>query len=160
MCKNALVASNRWLIFAVFLCFQGESGQNNLASPSTADAAIKNFEKKFKDKTKNNWSDRENFVSHSGKYTLIEVDGDQDAEVKVFRLIVFEVLEVFKRITHLTISNMLCFIQVDTVDGGDVKVKTEQHVLPCTLDEATQRLIRFIFNNDMFKEAMTSMNLG
>uniref|UniRef100_A0A671Q7G2 Poly [ADP-ribose] polymerase n=1 Tax=Sinocyclocheilus anshuiensis TaxID=1608454 RepID=A0A671Q7G2_9TELE len=108
----------------------GESGQNNLAGPSTVDAAIKNFEKKFKDKTKNNWSDRENFVSHSGKYTLIEVDGDQDAEVKV-----------------------------DTVDGGDVKVKTEQHVLPCTLDEATQRLIRFIFNNDMFKEAMTSMNL-
>ncbi|XP_055069456.1 protein mono-ADP-ribosyltransferase PARP3 [Misgurnus anguillicaudatus] len=108
----------------------GESGQNNLAGPSDANAAIKNFEKKFKDKTKNNWSDRENFVSHSGKYTLIEVDGDQDAEVKV-----------------------------DTVDGGDVKVNTAQRVLPCTLDTETQRLIRFIFNNDMFKEAMTSMNL-
>lgn len=24
-----------------------------------------------------------NFVSHPGKYTLIEVDGEQDAEVKV-----------------------------------------------------------------------------
>ncbi len=84
-------------------------------------------------------------MSHSGKYTLIEVDGDQDAEVKVFSLIIFEVLEVFKRITHLTINNILCFIQVDTVDGGDVKVKIEQHVLPCALDEATQRLIRFIF---------------
>ncbi|XP_051996539.1 protein mono-ADP-ribosyltransferase PARP3-like [Xyrauchen texanus] len=109
----------------------GESGQNNLAGPSHVDAAIKCFEKKFKDKTKNNWSDRENFVSHSGKYTLIEVDGDQDAEVKV-----------------------------DTVDSGDVKVKNVQHVvLPCKLDEATQRLIRFIFDNDMFKEAMTSMNL-
>ncbi|XP_051563518.1 protein mono-ADP-ribosyltransferase PARP3-like isoform X2 [Myxocyprinus asiaticus] len=108
----------------------GETGQNNLAGPSNVDAAIKCFEKKFKDKTKNNWSDRENFVSHSGKYTLIEVDGDQDAEVKV-----------------------------DTVDSGDVKVKNAQQVLPCTLDEATQRLIRFIFNNDMFKEAMTSMNL-
>ncbi|KAI7807659.1 protein mono-ADP-ribosyltransferase PARP3 [Triplophysa rosa] len=107
----------------------GESGQNNLAGPTNADAAIKNFEKKFKDKTKNNWSDRENFVSHSGKYTLIEVDGDQDAEVKV-----------------------------DTVDSGDVK-KTEQHVQPCMLDENTQRLINFIFNNDMFKEAMTNMNL-
>lgn len=98
MCKNGLVASNGWLIFAIFHCFQGESGQNNLAGPSTADAAIKNFEKKFKDKTKNNWSDRENFVSHSGKYTLIEVDGDQDAEVKVFSLFVFDVLEVFKSI--------------------------------------------------------------
>lgn len=49
--------------------------------------------------------------------------------------------------------------QVDTVDGGDVK-KTEQHVGPCALDENTQRLIKFIFNNDMFKEAMTNMNLG
>lgn len=45
--------------------------------------AVKDFEKKFKDKTKNNWSDRMNFVCHSGKYTLIEVDGEQDAEVKV-----------------------------------------------------------------------------
>ncbi|NP_956795.1 protein mono-ADP-ribosyltransferase PARP3 [Danio rerio] len=108
----------------------GESGQNALAGPSAADAAIKSFEKKFKEKTKNNWSDRENFVSHSGKYTLIEVDGDQDAEVKV-----------------------------DSVDGGAVKVKREQNVLPCTLDAETQRLMRFIFDNDMFKEAMTSMDL-
>lgn len=70
-------------ILCVFLPFQGEAGQSNLAGPSTTDAATKNFEKKFKDKTKNNWSDRENFISHSGKYTLIEVDGEQDAEVKV-----------------------------------------------------------------------------
>lgn len=62
--------------------------------------------------------------------------------------------------TKDTVSNVLCFLQVDTVDGGDVKVKSEQHVLPCALDEATQRLIRFIFDNDMFKEAMSSMNLG
>ncbi|KAG9277107.1 poly ADP-ribose polymerase 3 [Astyanax mexicanus] len=106
----------------------GESGQNNLAGPTNADAAIKNFEKKFKDKTKNNWSDRENFVSHSGKYTLIEVDGDQDAEVKV-----------------------------DAVDGRAAEVK--KNILPCTLDDPTQRLIKFIFNNDMFKEAMENMNL-
>ncbi|XP_072540673.1 protein mono-ADP-ribosyltransferase PARP3 [Salminus brasiliensis] len=106
----------------------GESGQNNLAGPSNADAAIKNFEKKFKDKTKNNWSDRENFVSYSGKYTLIEVDGDQDAEVKV-----------------------------DAVDAGAMIVN--KNILSCTLDEPTQRLIKFIFNNDMFKEAMENMNL-
>lgn len=48
-----------------------------------AENAVKDFEKKFKDKTKNNWSDRMNFVSHPGKYTLIEVDGEQDAEIKV-----------------------------------------------------------------------------
>uniref|UniRef100_A0A671Q956 Poly [ADP-ribose] polymerase n=1 Tax=Sinocyclocheilus anshuiensis TaxID=1608454 RepID=A0A671Q956_9TELE len=121
--------NNKFYVIQISSGKLGESGRINLAGPSTADVAIKSFEKKFEEKTKNNWSDRENFVSHSGKYTLIEVDGDQDAEVKV-----------------------------DTVDGGDVKVKSEQ-VLPCTLDDATPRLIRFIFDNDMFKEAMTSMNL-
>lgn len=61
----------------------GEVGAYKLLGPFSIDNAIKEFEKKFKDKTKNNWSDRDNFVTHSGKYTLIEVDGDEDAEVKV-----------------------------------------------------------------------------
>ncbi|KAK6321317.1 hypothetical protein J4Q44_G00082930 [Coregonus suidteri] len=62
----------------------GETGQSNLSDPSDSpDKAIKDFEKKFKDKTKNSWKERDNFVSHPGKYTLIDVDGDQDAEVKV-----------------------------------------------------------------------------
>ncbi|KAG5275064.1 hypothetical protein AALO_G00143160 [Alosa alosa] len=62
----------------------GEQGAFNLSSPfSDVNKAIKEFEKKFKDKTKNNWSDRQNFVTHPGKYTLIEVDGDEDAEIKV-----------------------------------------------------------------------------
>lgn len=58
-------------------------GQSKLNCFDKVEKAVKDFEKKFKDKTKNNWSDRMNFVSHSGKYTLIEVDGDEDAEVKV-----------------------------------------------------------------------------
>lgn len=61
----------------------GEVGQSKLNSFDTPENAVKDFEKKFKDKTKNNWSDRLNFVSHPGKYTLIEVDGEEDAEVKV-----------------------------------------------------------------------------
>lgn len=47
------------------------------------ESAVKDFEKKFKDKTKNVWSERIKFVCHPGKYTLIEVDGEEDAEVKV-----------------------------------------------------------------------------
>ncbi|XP_019942055.1 protein mono-ADP-ribosyltransferase PARP3 [Paralichthys olivaceus] len=61
----------------------GEVGQSKLNTFDKPEQAVKDFEKKFKDKTKNNWSDRMSFVSHSGKYTLIEVDGEQDAEVKV-----------------------------------------------------------------------------
>lgn len=49
-------------------------------------------------------------------------------------------------------------LQVDTVDGNVNKIA--QNVLPCTLDEATQKLISLIFSNDMFKEAMEHMNLG
>lgn len=37
--------------------------------------AIKSFEKKFKDKTKNDWKDRASFKPSPGKYTLIEMDG-------------------------------------------------------------------------------------
>ncbi|XP_061583098.1 protein mono-ADP-ribosyltransferase PARP3 isoform X2 [Cololabis saira] len=104
----------------------GEVGQSKLNPFDKPETAVKDFEKKFKDKTKNNWSDRTNFVSHPGKYTLIEVDGEQDAEV-------------------------------DSVDGKLVKVS--KNVLPCTLDEVTQKLITLIFSNDMFKEAMECMNL-
>ncbi|XP_054881295.1 protein mono-ADP-ribosyltransferase PARP3 [Poeciliopsis prolifica] len=103
----------------------GEVGQSKLTPFAKLELALKDFEKKFKDKTKNNWSDRMNFDSHPGKYTLIEVDGEQDAEVKV-----------------------------DTVDG-----KVSKNVLPCTLDGPTQNLIKLIFSNDMFKEAMECMNL-
>ncbi|XP_056461862.1 protein mono-ADP-ribosyltransferase PARP3 [Gadus chalcogrammus] len=61
----------------------GEAGKGAASSPYSSDQAIKDFEKKFKDKTKNNWADRDNFVAQKGKYTLIEVDGDADAEIKV-----------------------------------------------------------------------------
>lgn len=106
----------------------GEVGQSKLNVFDKPESAVKDFEKKFKDKTKNKWSDRMNFVSHSGKYTLIEVDGEEDAEVKV-----------------------------DSIDGKTVKVS--KNVQPCTLDDATKNLIKLIFSNDMFKEAMECMNL-
>lgn len=47
---------------------------------------------------------------------------------------------------------------MDSVDGTAVKVT--KNVLPCTLDKATNGLIKLIFSNDMFKEAMACMNLG
>lgn len=55
-------------------------GQSKLTYFADANSAVKDFEKKFKDKTKNNWSDRENFTPHPGKYTMIEVEHDDDDE--------------------------------------------------------------------------------
>lgn len=97
------------------------------------DEAKRDFEKKFWEKTKNRWTDRDNFVAHSGKYTLIEVqadDGEKGQEGTV-------------KIDH-----------VDGVQAGQWNVK------PCTLDPATQELVSLIFSHDMFNDAMKTMNLG
>ena len=59
---------------------QGENGQNsNSKFTLDVNVAIKEFEKKFKEKTKNDWKNRENFEPQSGKYTLIEMDTSGDA---------------------------------------------------------------------------------
>uniref|UniRef100_A0A6P8P0U4 Poly [ADP-ribose] polymerase n=1 Tax=Geotrypetes seraphini TaxID=260995 RepID=A0A6P8P0U4_GEOSA len=109
----------------------GEVGQSKLSPLASLDAAIKDFEKKFKDKTKNDWKNRDSFVAHPGKYTMIEVQHeDEGSEIMV---------------------------KVDTVDGAHQSVKKK--VLPCRLDKPTQDLVSLIFSNDMFKEAMETMNL-
>uniref|UniRef100_A0A0B7A0B7 Poly [ADP-ribose] polymerase n=1 Tax=Arion vulgaris TaxID=1028688 RepID=A0A0B7A0B7_9EUPU len=57
----------------------GEPGQSSTKGPfNEPTAAIKDFEKKFKDKTRNNWNERVNFTPVKGKYTLLEMAGDED----------------------------------------------------------------------------------
>ena len=51
----------------------------NFGPFGSADPAVKQFEQKFKDKTRNNWAQRDNFVPSAGKYTLIEVGEFEDA---------------------------------------------------------------------------------
>ncbi|XP_050414615.1 protein mono-ADP-ribosyltransferase PARP3 [Patella vulgata] len=57
----------------------GESGDSKLTH-GTKEECIKMFEKKFQDKTKNKWADREDFKAKPGKYTLIEMAGDDDED--------------------------------------------------------------------------------
>ncbi|XP_070793173.1 protein mono-ADP-ribosyltransferase PARP3 isoform X2 [Pituophis catenifer annectens] len=112
-------------------CYQGEVGQCKLSSCPTLEAAINAFEKKFQEKTKNKWANRENFIAHDGKYTLIEVQHEDKEEQEVT-------------------------VKVDDVDGMK---SFKQKILPCTLDKHTQNLMTLIFSNDMFKEAMQTMNI-
>ncbi|XP_072276486.1 protein mono-ADP-ribosyltransferase PARP3 [Pyxicephalus adspersus] len=107
----------------------GEVGQSKATHFADVEAAKKDFEKKFKDKTKNNWSQRDNFTAHPGKYTMIEVQHDDDEDTGE------------------------AMVKVDTVDGMAKKVK------PCSLDKPTQELMTLIFSSDMFKDAMQTMNL-
>lgn len=54
---------------------------NSLKGPfATADAAVKDFQKKFKDKTKNDWAKRDAFNPVHGKYTLLEMAGDDEED--------------------------------------------------------------------------------
>uniref|UniRef100_A0A8B9S681 Poly [ADP-ribose] polymerase n=1 Tax=Apteryx owenii TaxID=8824 RepID=A0A8B9S681_APTOW len=106
----------------------GEVGQSKLVPFTSLEAAKKDFEKKFREKTKNNWAARENFVAQPGKYTLIEVQPGAGQEVEVSLKV--RVRDISKR-----------------------------RVLPCTLDKATQDLVSLIFSNDMFRDAMQTMNI-
>ncbi|KAM8925742.1 protein mono-ADP-ribosyltransferase PARP3 isoform 2-T2 [Lycaon pictus] len=107
----------------------GEVGQSKLSYFVLLEDAKKDFEKKFQGKTKNRWVERDHFVAHPGKYTLIEVQGEDEAQEAVVK-----------------------------VDGGSVR-NIVQRVRPCSLDAPTQKLITNIFSKDMFKNAMTLMNL-
>ncbi|CAD5118229.1 DgyrCDS6951 [Dimorphilus gyrociliatus] len=55
----------------------GVKGQTNLAR-SSLDGAKKTFEKKFYDKTRNQWSSRKSFVKIQGKYDLVHIDYSTD----------------------------------------------------------------------------------
>lgn len=79
-----LIESNK-----MFFCYNrwgrvGEIGQFKLITFSTLEDAVKDFEKKFKDKTKNDWAKRDTFVAHPGKYTMIDVqhDGEEETVIK------------------------------------------------------------------------------
>lgn len=66
-CGGKFFAWNRWGRV-------GEPGQNKLAGPMARDAAIKDFEKKFRDKTQNPWSNRDSFKPVNGKYSIVETE--------------------------------------------------------------------------------------
>lgn len=106
----------------------GESGQNSLKSFVLQSDAEKEFKKKFTDKTRNKWDDREKFTPVPGKYTLIEMADDDDDDV---------------------------------VDTAPVKMDTgpPKKVKPCSLDAPTQKLLKLIFDTDMFNDALLSYNI-
>ena len=55
-------------------------GQNQCIGPMDLPSAKKEFEKKFHDKTKNRWANRDQFQVVSGKYTLLHKDYGADAD--------------------------------------------------------------------------------
>ena len=89
---------------------------------------IKEFCKKFKDKTKNNWDDRANFQPYAKKYTLLEMDlsDDDDDDNIGFG------------------SNV----------NNDVKIDDSQS----KLGKSLKSFLNLILDQDMFKEQMVKKN--
>uniref|UniRef100_A0A8C0CRT7 Poly [ADP-ribose] polymerase n=1 Tax=Balaenoptera musculus TaxID=9771 RepID=A0A8C0CRT7_BALMU len=109
-------------------------GQSKLSHFMSLEDAQKDFEKKFRDKTKNSWAEQDHFVAHPSKYTLIEVQREDEAQEAMVKV---------------------------KWPGREGPVRTVvQQVQPCSLDAATQKLITNIFSKDVFKNAMAIMNLG
>eukprot|EP01083_Nonionella_stella_P105801 304568_1 len=125
--SNGFVAYSRWGRV-------GEPGADKAQEFSDEASAIKVFEKKFRDKTKNKWCDRDNFVKHNNKYELLDMAGDhEEAE-----LMGNDVQSALK-----------------ALDDDEVERKME----PCKLDRATSSLVELLFNLDMFKSVMQSFDL-
>lgn len=63
----------------------GVKGQLNIQGPYTSqESAILEFEQKFFAKTKNNWSDRKDFICHPKSYTWLEMDySENEKELSV-----------------------------------------------------------------------------
>lgn len=121
-----------------FACFTrwgrvGEDGKYALAAGSE-DSAVKAFRKKFRDKTKNDWDNRDNFVKYNNKYELIEMAAEDEEE-----------------------EMMAADVQsaLDALNDDEVERKTA----PSTLDAKTQGLVKLLFDLNMFKSAMQSFDI-
>lgn len=116
----------------------GEIGKSALLGDGTLEGATKQFQSKFRDKTKNAWEDRGKFVAKPGKYTLIEIERSAEAAEKA------EEVEEKLRV----------------IDKGAAKIKSKSGgVAPSKLEPAVQKFMGLIFDHDMFKGAMASFDI-
>ena len=93
-------------------CLQGEPGQAAMRSFCDSAKAIADFKRKFKDKTKNAWEDREQFQAVSGKYTLIEMGSDEEEQavpaVKV-SFVDFHICDYKMKCTYMKLTASVSF---------------------------------------------------
>ncbi|KAF1844248.1 poly polymerase 2 ADP-ribosyltransferase 2 [Cucurbitaria berberidis CBS 394.84] len=109
----------------------GERGQMAMLGGGSLSDAIKNFEKKFKDKSGLKWDDRGEDPK-AGKYAYVERSYNPDSDEEDDNA-------------------------GDDAVGG-VKEEPKLEVAECTLDRPTQDLMQLIFNQQYFDATMTALN--
>ncbi len=126
----------------------GERGAFKNMGPMGLDKAVKDFEKKFKDKSANNWAQRANFKHKAGKYTVSWKKLRTGWRNSSFANCFFSLF-----------SAQLIEMDDDDEDVDEIKDalvvldknRKPQKVLPSALAKPTQDLMKLIFDNDMFK---------
>lgn len=116
----------------------GEVGQSALVGPTDFAGALKAFQAKFKDKTKNNWDERANFKPVAGRYTLIEVDRSADAS---------KAQEIEAKLKGIDAS------------AAKLQSAKAKKFKPCSLHSSLESFVSLIFDHDMMKEAMAAFDI-
>ena len=112
----------------------GENGQSKLLGDGTLNSAIREFEAKFRDKTRNKWEDRASFTAKAGKYTLIEINYESSEDEE-------EVPDAGGR--------------RQSKDSG---ISTASSSPESKLPKAVASLMAFIFDQDFFDQSLQALN--
>ncbi|KAK4245549.1 poly polymerase catalytic domain-containing protein [Corynascus novoguineensis] len=110
----------------------GERGQKSYVIVGSADDGIRQFEKKFKDKSGLAWKDRGNNPK-PGKYAFVERNYDDDSDDDDDD-------------------------EADSKTAKDDKKAKDKEPPKSTLDPAVQSLMQLIFNTQYFNNTMSSLN--
>ena len=122
----------------------GESGQSKLFGPKSKAEAIKDFEKKFSDKTKNKWENRDNFEAKTKKYTLLEMEySDDENETKS---------DSEEEDSDIEETQSKRKSKSKTKSKGTKKKE-------CKLPKRLQGFLNLIFDEDMFADSMKELKL-
>ncbi|KXX76020.1 Poly [ADP-ribose] polymerase 2 [Madurella mycetomatis] len=107
----------------------GERGQTQVAAEGSLSEAMRQFEKKFKDKSGLNWSQRGQ-APKPGKYAFVERNYSEDSDDE----------------------------EDGSEDAKGKKKPSDWQPPKCTLHPAIQHLMKLIFNPQYFADAMSSLN--
>lgn len=124
----------------------GEEGQNKMEPCGPAAAAVKAFEKKFKDKSANNWNDvcnnSANFVKKDGKYGLVVVeDGEGGGDALLGKLSEEQIMK-----GKLVLDEIKALLDTSSSKSGFAKLSSQFYSLiptntgrkaPPVIDNAT-----------------------
>lgn len=109
----------------------GEKGQSRALGDGTIDTAIATFKKKFKDKSGNSWTNRDEPTTKADKYTMVELDYETEVD------------DMIDTERQAVVS--------PTRSRPRARPKSRLH-------PAVERLMNFIFDNEHIQAALSYMD--